>query len=399
MRSIDELKLSGKKLLIRVDYNVPLKGDVITDDNRIRQSVPTLEYALEQDAALILCAHLGRPKGTVVPELTMKPVADHLAKLLGRPVALAPDCVGPEVEKMAASLKPGEVLMLENLRFRAEETGKTPEDRGDFGARLAGLADVYVGDAFGVAHRANASVVDAPRAAGECCLGLLLKKEWEYLGEMLRDPGRPYVAVSGGAKVSGKLGVINNLLGKVDDLIIGGAMANTFLLAQGKPVGASLVEADLLDVARGVLADAEEKGTRLHLPVDVVCGRSVEDEVPMGTFGTGWLPEDAMILDIGPRTIEAYVAVLAKAGTTVWNGPMGLFENPAFADGTMAVCRTIAGNHGVTIVGGGDTDVVVHQAGLEKDFSFISTGGGSFLEFLEGKELPAFKALKECSKK
>ena len=399
MRHIDDLKISGKKLLIRVDYNVPLENGVITDDNRIRQSVPTLEYALKEGAALILCAHLGSPKGKVVPELTLKPAAEHLAGLLGRPVALAPDCVGPEVEKMAAALEPGQVMMLENLRFHAEETGKTAEERGDFGARLAALADVYVGDAFGVAHRVNASVVDAPKAAGECCLGFLMKKEWEFLGEALRDPGRPYVAVSGGAKVSSKLGIINNLLGKVDDLIIGGAMANTFLLAQGKPVGASLVEADLLDVARGVLADAEEKGTRLHLPVDVVCGRSVKDEEPMGTFGTGWIPEDAMILDIGPKTAEAYVGILAKAGTTVWNGPMGLFENPAFSAGTMAVCRTIAGNHGVTIVGGGDTDVVVHKAGLEKDFSFISTGGGSFLEFLEGKELPAFKALKECSKK
>ncbi|MCM0754372.1 phosphoglycerate kinase [Desulfovibrio aminophilus] len=397
MRYIDQIDLKGRKVLVRVDFNVPLENGVITDDNRIRQSLPTLRRVLEQGGALILCAHLGKPKG-VDPKLSLAPVAAHLAKLLGREVRLAPDCVGPEVEKMARELAPGQVLMLENLRFHAEETGKTPEARGDFGKRLAGLADVYVGEGFGVVHRPNASVVDAPRAAALCCAGFLMKKEWQFLGERLAAPERPFVAISGGAKVSTKLGILKNLLGKVDDLIIGGAMANTFFLAQGHGIGASLAEPDLVEEAKAVLAEAAGKGTRLHLPEDVVLGASPKDAAASGTTGVDAIPDGAMVLDIGPRSVEAFTKVIASARTVVWNGPMGLFENPAFAAGSLGICRAMAANAGaVTIVGGGDTDAMIHAAGLVDKFSFISTGGGSFLEFLEGKELPGLSALKECS--
>ncbi|MGE4552915.1 MAG: phosphoglycerate kinase [Desulfovibrionaceae bacterium] len=399
MRFIDQLDLAGKRLLIRVDFNVPLDGGRITDDNRIRQSMPTINFALEKGASVILAAHLGKPKNGPDPKLSLAPVAKHLSGLLGRPVRLAPDSVGPEVQALAQALKPGQVLMLENLRFHPEETGKTPEKRGDYGKQLADLADIYVGDAFGVVHRENASVVDAPCRAKICCAGLLMKKEWEYLIDKLDAPKRPFVAVSGGAKVSTKLGVLNNLLGKVDDIIIGGAMANTFLLAQGHAVGLSLVEPDLADAAREILASAAHKGSALHLPVDLVLGRSPEDREALGVCGLDEVPGDAMILDIGPASVAAFGKVLKRAGTVVWNGPMGLFENPAFAQGSLKLCRVMAGlDKAVTMVGGGDTDAVVHQAGLAGAFDFISTGGGSFLEFMEGKELPGITALKECAK-
>ncbi len=396
---IDQLDISGKKLLFRVDFNVPLDGTVITDDNRIRANVPTFRYALEKGAAVIVCAHLGKPKGQVKPELSLKPAADRLAELLGVPVELAPDCVGPEVESMAAKLQAGQVMMLENLRFHKEEQGKTEADRGDFGKQLAALADIYVNDAFGVAHRANASVVDVPRFAKQSCAGFLLKKEWEFLGEALEKPNRPYVAVSGGAKVSSKLGILNNLLGKVDDIIIGGAMANTFIAAQGHNVGKSLYEADLIEDAKAIMAKAEEKGSKLHLPVDFLYAKSIEDTAAAGECAAEAIPGDAVVLDIGPKSIEQFNQVIGAAKTVMWNGPMGFFEKPAFAEGSLALCRRMAGIDGaLTIVGGGDTDAVVHQAHLADKFSFISTGGGSFLEFLEGKELPAFKALKESFK-
>lgn len=398
MRYIDQLDIAGKKVLVRVDFNVPIAGGVITDDNRIRQALPTLRLILDKGAALILCAHLGSPKGGPDPGLSLAPVAAHLGKLLGRDVPLAPDCVGPEVEALVAKLQPGQALLLENLRFHPEETGKTPEARGDFGKRLAALTDVYVGEGFGVVHRPNASVVDAPRAAKVCCAGLLMKKEWQFLGERLADPGRPFAAISGGAKVSTKLGILKNLLGKVDDLIIGGAMANTFLLAQGHAIGASLAEPDLKAEAQAILAQAGDKGTRIHLPVDVVLGRSAKDATAMGVVEVAAIPEGAMALDVGPRSVELFTKVLAAAKTIVWNGPMGLFENPAFAAGSLNICRAVAANAGaVTIVGGGDTDAMVHAAGLVDKFSFISTGGGSFLEFLEGKDLPGLTALKECA--
>lgn len=397
MKYIDQLDIKGKRLLFRVDFNVPLDGDIITDDNRIRAVVPTLRYALDEGASVIVCAHLGKPKGEVRPELSLSPVAKRLSELLGLDIPLAPDCIGPQVMKMAEKLRPGQIMMLENLRFHKEEQGKTIEARGDFGKQLASLADIYVNDAFGVAHRPNASVVDIPAYAKECCLGFLMKKEWEYLGTALASPKRPFVAVSGGAKVSSKLGILNNLLGKVDHIIIGGAMANTFLAAQGLEIGESLQEKDLHDEARKIMETAKAKGSKLHLPVDFKYAEAPDATSVTGICSAQDIPEDMMVLDIGPESVKLFNAVLEKAGTVVWNGPMGLFETPAFAEGSLEVCRCMASlKETVTIVGGGDTDAVVHQAGLTNDFSFISTGGGSFLEFLEGKELPAFKALKEC---
>ncbi len=397
MKFLEQMDLAGKRLLIRVDYNVPLNNDVITDDNRITASLPTLKHALKHGASVIICAHLGKPKGKVVPKLSLRPVAKHLAKLLGLEVALAPDCIGPEVEAMAKTLKPGQVMMLENLRFNALEIGKNAQERGDFGERLAAMADVYVNDAFGVAHRENASVVDVPKFAKVCCGGFLLQREWTYLSQALSAPDRPFVAISGGVKVSSKLGVLNNLLGKVDDLIIGGAMANTFLLAQGHSMGRSLVEESLVDTAREILGTAKAKGTTLHLPLDFSFGAGIDATAVAGTCACSEVPDEFMVLDIGPKTIKMFCKVVKRSRTVVWNGPMGLFENPAFAAGSMELCKCLAGlKDCVTIIGGGDTDAVVHHAGLAQDFTFISTGGGSFMEFLEGKELPAFKALKEC---
>jgi len=400
MNFIDQVDIAGRKLLYRVDFNVPLDDGVITDDIRMVAAVPTLQYALEQGAAIILCCHLGKPKGKVVPALSLAPVARRTAELLGVPVELAPDCVGEETRAMAAALKPGQVMMLENLRFYPEEIGKTEEERGDFGKQLAAMADVYVNDAFGVAHRANASVVDVPKYAPVCCAGFLIKRELEYLDNVLISPQRPYVCVSGGAKISTKLGILNNLLGKVDDIIVGGAMANTFLLAKGHGVGKSLVEPDLAPDALSIMERAEKLGTTLHLPVDFRYAASHTATEAEGICPATAIPDHALVLDIGPETINNFEKVLAKARTVVWNGPMGLFETPAFAEGSMAVCRAIADlDDALTIVGGGDTDAVVHMLGIPGKFSFISTGGGSFLQFLEGKDLPAIQALKECMKK
>ncbi|MGL1862369.1 MAG: phosphoglycerate kinase [Pseudodesulfovibrio sp.] len=397
MNFIDQIDIAGKKLLFRVDFNVPHDGGIISDDNRIQAAIPTLKYALEQGAAIILCAHLGKPKGQIVPALTLAPVAKRTGELLGLDVSLAPDSIGPEAMKMASELKPGQAMMLENLRYNPEEIGKTPDERGDFGKTLASMADVYVNDAFGVAHRENASVVDIPKHANECVGGFLLKRELEFLGDALKAPKRPYVCVSGGAKVSTKLGILNNLLGKVDDIIIGGAMANTFLLAQGHSVGISLVEEGLVEDAIAIMRKAEKLGSKLHLPVDFKYAshhKALESE---GICDADSIPSKSMVLDIGPKSIVRFVSVLARSKTIVWNGPMGLFETPAFAEGSLAVCRAIAElDDSTSIVGGGDTDAVVHLLKLADKFSFISTGGGSFLQFLEGKDLPAFKALKEC---
>ncbi|QJB57731.1 phosphoglycerate kinase [Pseudodesulfovibrio sp. zrk46] len=400
MKFIDQIDIQGKKLLFRVDFNVPQdETGAITDDNRIQAALPTLKYALEKGASVILCAHLGKPKGKVVQELTLAPVAQRTSQLLGVDVPLAPNTVGREALEMAASLKPGQVMMLENLRFNPEETGKTQEDRGDFGSKLASMADIYVNDAFGVAHRVNSSVVDVPKHAKMCCGGFLLKKEVEFLGDALADPRRPYVCVSGGAKVSTKLGILNNLLGKVDDIIIGGAMANTFLLAKGLNVGKSLVEEELVDAARNIIEKSEKMGSKLHLPTDFKYAATHTATEPDGVCDADSIPAEAMVLDIGPESAKDFVAVLKRSKTIVWNGPMGLFETPAFAEASFDVCRAIAEmDDAVSIVGGGDTDAVVHLLHLADKFSFISTGGGSFLEFLEGKELPAFKALKECNR-
>ena len=400
MKCIDQMDIAGKKLLFRVDFNVPLEEGIITDDNRIRAAIPTIRYALDQGAAVILCAHLGKPKGKVVPELSLGPVAKRAGELLGVPVFLLPGVIDDQARMMAEGLQPGQVVMLDNLRFNPEETGKTAEDRGDFGKRLAQLADVYVNDAFGVAHRENASVVDVPRhIKGGCCAGFLLKRENEYLCDALKAPKRPYICVSGGAKVSSKLGILNNLLGKVDDFIIGGAMANTFLLAKGYDMGKSLVEKDLVEDALAIMERAESLGSKLHLPVDFRYAKTHKAQSSEGVCTVENVPSDALVLDIGPKTTEDFMFVLKGAKTVVWNGPMGLFETTAFAKGSLAVCKAIAElDDALTIVGGGDTDAVVHLMDLADKFSFISTGGGSFLEFLEGKELPAFRALKECSR-
>jgi phosphoglycerate kinase len=394
MLFLDQVDISGKRLLIRVDYNVPLDGNRITDDNRIAASLPTLRHALDQGASLVLCSHLGRPKGEVRSEFSLRPVAARLQELLGREVRMAPDCIGAETEALAGDLAPGQVLMLENLRFHAGETKNDPE----FSRSLAAMGDVYVNDAFGVSHRAHASVVGVTGHMDVCCGGFLLKKEWEYLGEALKDPARPYVAIVGGSKVSSKLGILNALLDKVDSIIIGGAMANTFRKAQGLGVGTSLVENDKLDDAMQVMVRAQESGVRLYLPVDVIMGTGPKGEVASGVRPYQDIPEDEMILDSGPASHVLFSEVLKTARTVVWNGPVGAFENPAFAQGSLGLCHTVAAlTDALTIVGGGDTGAIIHQVGLEENFSFLSTGGGSFLEFLEGRELPAFKALEECA--
>ena len=342
----------------------------------------------------MLCSHLGRPKGEVKPEFSLRPVAVRLQELLGCEVLMAPDCVGEETEAMAKELLPGQVLMLENLRFHAGETRNDPE----LAKGLAAMGEVYVNDAFGVSHRAHASVVGVTRHMAVCCGGFLLKKEWEYLGEALKDPARPYVAIVGGSKVSSKLGILNALLDKVDSLIIGGAMANTFRKAQGLGVGTSLVEDDMLEQAMQVMVQAQQKGVHLYLPVDVIMGTGPKGELASGVRPYQDIPEDEMILDSGPASHVLFSEVLKSAGTVVWNGPVGAFENPVFAQGSIGLCHTVAAlDDCLTIIGGGDTGAVIHQVGLQDRFSFISTGGGSFLEFLEGRELPAFKALEESA--
>jgi phosphoglycerate kinase len=390
---MDELSVSGKRVLMRVDYNVPLKDGAITDDNRIRQSLPTLQMALDGGASLVICSHLGRPKGAPAPEFSLKPVAERLAELLGREVKMAPDCVGPEVRAMAEALKPGEVLMLENLRFHAGETKNDP----DFSRELAALGQAYVNDAFGASHRAHASVVGVTEFMDECCGGLLLKKEWQYLGEALKDPERPFVAIIGGAKVSSKLGILRALMDKVDSMIVGGAMANTFRKAQGFEVGNSLVEDDLLEEAISIMVEAREKGVKFYLPVDFILGTDPKGGIASGVKTYQDIPEGEMVLDTGPASHTLFAEVIKDAKTVVWNGPMGAFENPAFSQGSINLCRMVASISALTILGGGDTNVIVEQNRLTDKFSFISTGGGSFLEFLEGKELPAFAALEKKS--
>lgn len=399
MLYLKDIDVSGKKVLIRVDYNVPLDGTRVTDDTRIRESLPTLRHILGAGGAIVLCCHLGQPKGEAKPEFSLAPVAAHLAGLLGVSVPLAEDCVGPDVQAKIAALRPGEVLMLQNLRFHKAETSKDPAERMAFAKQLVAGLDLYVSDAFGVAHRPNASVTEAPLAAPKACAGFLMEKEWTYLHGALSNPKRPFVAISGGSKVSSKLALLKNLLGKVDHLIIGGAMANTFRLAQGIDMGASLVEPDLVGEAKAILDAAADSLTHIHLPPDLVLAESFKSDKAAVASHTGPVPAGLMALDIGPASVEAFAYVLKGAGTVVWNGPMGAFENPAFAAGSIGMAKAIVACGALSIAGGGDTDAVVHAAGLGDKFSFISTGGGSFLEFLEGKELPGFKALEEAARK
>ena len=390
-RSISDLDLGGKRVFIRVDFNVPIKNGVIGDDTRIKASLPTIKYALDKGATVILASHLGRPKGKVAPEFSLQPIVGRLSELLGRKVAFATDCIGEPAQKAVAEAQKGDkVVLLENLRFHAEEEKDDPA----FAKQLASLADLYVNDAFGSAHRAHASVHAMVRAMGKGAAGFLMDKELKYLGEAVNSPVRPFVAIIGGAKVSDKIEVIENLLTKVDTLLIGGAMAYTFFKAQGLPVGKSLVENDRLDSAKDVAARAKERGVALELPLDHVVAPKLEAGAPTAVLAvTDAAIGDRMGLDIGPKTAEKYAGILKNAHTVVWNGPMGVFEIPEFAHGTEAVARAVAAVKGTTVVGGGDSISAVVKAGVADRISHISTGGGASLEFLEGKKLPGLAAL------
>lgn len=385
--------LRGKRVLVRSDFNVPLDGDTITDDGRIRAALPTLQALIAQGARVIVMAHLGRPKGAPDPTYSLAPVAKRLGELLGTEVALASDVVGESAQATVASLRDGHVALLENVRFDPRETSKVDEERGALADELAALADAYVSDGFGVVHRKQASVYDVaqrlPHAAGR-----LVFKEIESLRRATDNPARPYAVVLGGAKVSDKLGVIANLLDKADMLLIGGGMAYTFLAAQGKDVGKSLLEADQIDAVKGYLATAAEKGVEIVLPVDVLAADTFAADSPFVVVSTDEIPADKMGLDIGPKSCALFAEKIARAQTVVWNGPMGVFEFPAFAEGTKAVARAMSESDGFSIVGGGDSAAAVRILGFdEATFSHISTGGGASLEFLEGKILPGIAIL------
>jgi len=382
--SIRDVDLRGKRVFMRVDFNVPLAGGgkEITSDKRIRASLPSIQYALDHGAALILASHLGRPKGKPNPEMSLKPVAERLSQLLGKPVAMAPDCVGPSVEALLP--KPGEVLLLENLRFHPEEEKNDPE----FSKQLAQLCDVYVNDAFGSAHRAHASTVGMVAYVKEAAAGLLMDKELEYLGKAVKNPARPCVALLGGAKVSDKIEVIQNLMRVVDRLMIGGAMAYTFLRARGESIGKSLVEEDKIGLAGELMKEAGEK---LMLPLDHVVAAELKAGVP--TQIAAQVPDGMMGLDIGPKTVEAYSKIINGAKTIIWNGPMGVFETPPFDRGTVALAKVVASFGAISVVGGGDSEKAIKSAGVAGKISHISTGGGASLEFLAGIELPGVKAL------
>jgi len=395
--SIRDLELAHKRVLIRVDFNVPLKDGVITDDTRIRETLPTIEYALRHKAKVILCSHLGRPKGKPVESMSLRPLVARLRLLLdhvyssSENVAFSPDCVGDIAMEMSRQLESGQTLLLENLRFHAEEEANDPK----FAAKLAALCDLYVNDAFGSAHRAHASTEGITHFVSKSAAGLLMEKELNFLGKVLTEPDRPFVAIIGGSKISGKIDVIDNLLDKADTLLIGGGMAYTFLNALGQTTGKSLIEADKIDVASAAIEKAKAKGVKLLLPIDHVLADKFDAAAKTQTFaGDGPFPADWMALDIGPATIDIFAAEISNAHTILWNGPMGVFELVPFAHGTNAIAEFVAANVDATsIVGGGDSVAAVHQAGVADKITHISTGGGASLEFLEGKVLPGVAAL------
>jgi len=386
-KTIKDIEVEGKRVLVRVDFNVPLAEGKVVDDTRIRAAIPTIEYLLERGAKVILISHLGRPKGKVVPELRMDPVAERLSEILGRAVEKLDDCVGDEVKEAVERMKPGDVILLENTRFHPEERANDP----DFSRRLAELADFFVNDAFGTAHRAHASNVGVANYLPTVA-GLLMEREMSFLGKAIESPERPFVAILGGAKISDKIGVIENFLKKVDFLLIGGGVANTFFKAKGYEVGESLVEEESLGVAKEML---EKGGERLILPVDVVVADKFAADAESKVVALDEVPSDWRILDIGPKTVELFKEKLVGAKTVVWNGPMGVFEFPKFSEGTRAVAEALAELDATTIVGGGDSIAAIEQAGVAESITHISTGGGATLKFLEGKELPGIAVISE----
>ncbi len=388
-KTVTDVDVHGKKVLVRVDFNVPIKDGKVGDDTRIRAAVPTIDYLLHNGAAVILTSHLGRPKGGPEEKYSLRPVVARLSELLGRPVEFSSTTVGPEAEKAAKSLKPGQVLLLENTRFSPDEEKNTPE----MSKQLSGLADLYVNDAFGSAHRAHASTEGVTHYLPSVS-GFLMEKEIKYLGEAVASPKRPFVAILGGAKISDKIGVIRNLLLKADTILIGGGMANTFFKAQGYPIGDSLVEDSALDTARELL---DQGKTKLRLPVDVVIGDKFDAEAESKVIPTGPVPDGWRIMDIGPETVVAYAKVIQGAGTVVWNGPMGVFEFPKFAKGTFGVAKAVAESSATSIIGGGESVAAIQQSGLADKITHISTGGGASLEMLEGLELPGVAALQDKS--
>ncbi len=390
MKSIRDLEITGKRLLVRVDFNVPMdESGRITDDIRIRRALPTIEYALSNNAKVILCSHMGRPKGERIEKYSLALVARHLADILARPVTLAPDCVGKQVEELVSGMQDGDVILLENLRYHAAEQ----QGDKDFAGQLSSLADVYVNDAFAVSHRAHASVVGVPKQCSEKVAGFLLQKELDYFHRSMDEPVRPLVAIVGGAKVSSKLGALENMLAKVDKVLIGGAMANTFLKSQGYSVGASKVENDLLDAASDFLQHAQDKGVKIYLPVDVIAADCFAHDAVTKQVSIQDIPDDWMALDVGPATVICFRQALADARTIVWNGPVGAFEMDAFSEGTRALAYCVATSHALSITGGGDSNAAVTKFGQADNVSYMSTGGGAFLMLMEGKALPGVMVL------
>ena len=391
--SLQDLDLAGKRVFLRCDLNVPLKDGVITDDGRIKASLPTIKLLLAAGASLVIAAHLGRPKGEAKPELSLAPVAERLSELLATPVIFPGEVVGAEVSAAASNLKAGEILLLENIRYSAAETSKDESERQVFAKELASLADVYVGDGFGAVHRKHASVYDLPQLLPHAA-GTLVSAEVEVLKKLTIDPARPYGVVLGGAKVSDKIGVISNLLNKVDVMAIGGGMVFTFLAAQGKEIGSSLVENDLIETVKELIAKAEASGVKLILPTDIVVAPEFKIDAPATTVSADAIPSDQMGLDIGPDSAAAFAAAIESCQTVFWNGPMGVFEFPNFAHGTKVVAQALTKVAGISVVGGGDSAAAVRALGFaDSDFGYISTGGGASLEYLEGKELPGLRAL------